>query len=97
MAPLFDTYDVHYAGSKDGAEVYKGNVDPKWSIGWWVSHTVMYAILKLTLFTPVSCLEVRNFCVYGLDGLLIPSDASRSIRLHLWFNHRSMHEIPREE
>ena len=34
MAPLFDAFDIHYAGSKDGSEVYKGKVDPKWSIGW---------------------------------------------------------------
>jgi len=33
MAPIFDAYDVHYAGSKDGAEVYTGVVDPKWSVG----------------------------------------------------------------
>ena len=33
MAPLFDAYHVRYAGSKDGVEVYEGNVDPKWSIG----------------------------------------------------------------
>ena len=31
----------------------------------------MYAIVKLTHFTPVSCLEVRNFWVYESDGLLI--------------------------
>ena len=33
MAPLFDAYDVQYAGSKNSVEVYKGEVDPKWSFG----------------------------------------------------------------
>ena len=33
MTSVFDAYDVRYAGSKDGAEVYEGKVDPKWSIG----------------------------------------------------------------
>lgn len=86
MAPLFDTYDVQYAGSKDGAEVYKGKVDPKWSVGRWVSDTIASAIVKLTHFTPVSCLEVRSFCVHELDELLILSDAYPH-RLHLWFDH----------
>jgi len=68
MAPLFNTYDVQYAGSKGGSGVYKGKVDPKWSIGRWVLDNTVSAIVKLTYLVLVSCMEVRIFCVCELGN-----------------------------
>ena len=67
MAPLFDAYDVYHSGSIDGAEVYEGKVDPKWSIGRLFSSMPTIPMFALHSSIP---LEVRNFRANKIGGML---------------------------
>lgn len=65
MAPLFDAFDTRYVGSKDGLEVYGGEVDPNWSGGRYVAIICfdVYGRLVLTWHLTGSSLEVSALCV----------------------------------